>query len=497
MTSGTARLVVKDQAASTLVSQEISSTVTQKVSLQFFVNSSVTSIQLSIESVSAPVGLKIDDLLFTDSPFVAVDLVSPPSMIQLDTRGSGAAGYGSTNTAIGRFTNTQESFGSDIIYADSATLGASFTIVTDGTYHITHSGVYDSTAHLGISKNSTELTTSIASINVLHRLAHSESQAGVDVESSWSGFLRAGDVIRPHGAAAVSVTVRNARSSFTIAKAGTITENLVFSQSGTENTFSARITSAGSIVSQSYPWISSITKGAAGIYTLNLVSGFFTVAPSANGVSEAGTGRNLVLDGAPTTTSIVVRTTTAAGTLEDNDFSILVQRQGSDYKNPNAYAVVPSVQVAYLKDVKSSGTDGGTFTSGSYQTRTLNTLEGDNFVQLTNGTTGTDGTANRFILPAGKYLAEGFSSAYLVQGNKLRLYNVTDSSIQLLGMQRFNNDSGEVDQAIISGVFEIASSKTFELQHRCQITIVSNGLGVAVSFGDNETHSQIKITKLR
>jgi hypothetical protein len=38
-------------------------------------------------------------------------------------------GYGSTNTCIRRFTNLTNSIGSDVLYQDSASLGASFTIL--------------------------------------------------------------------------------------------------------------------------------------------------------------------------------------------------------------------------------------------------------------------------------------------------------------------------------------------------------------------------------
>ena len=38
---------------------------------------------------------------------------------------------------------------------------------------------------------------------------------------------------------------------------------------------------------------------------------------------------------------------------------------------------VPKPIVGYVKDVKSSGTAGGTFTTGAWQTRDLNTEEGD------------------------------------------------------------------------------------------------------------------------
>ena len=54
------------------------------------------------------------------------------SMVRLNT----SNGYGSTNTVIKRYTNVVTNQGVDITYADSATLGASFTINTAGVYAI-------------------------------------------------------------------------------------------------------------------------------------------------------------------------------------------------------------------------------------------------------------------------------------------------------------------------------------------------------------------------
>jgi hypothetical protein len=83
-----------------------------------------------------------------------------PSMVRLTT----ANGFGSTNTCIKRFTTTVISQGSDITYADSATLGASFTINANGVYAIAISVTGAVTNPAGISKNSTQLTTSVLSI---------------------------------------------------------------------------------------------------------------------------------------------------------------------------------------------------------------------------------------------------------------------------------------------------------------------------------------------
>lgn len=110
-------------------------------------------------------------------------------------------GYGSTNTRILRFSTVVENLGSDITYADSATLGASFTINTPGLYAV--SGVYQNGAgagHFGISLNSTELTTSIATISATNRLSHSSSgsTSNCDLAPSVTYYFNAGDVIRPH-----------------------------------------------------------------------------------------------------------------------------------------------------------------------------------------------------------------------------------------------------------------------------------------------------------
>jgi hypothetical protein len=66
-------------------------------------------------------------------------------------------GLGSTNTTIRRFTTTVINTGTAITYADSATLGASFTINESGIYFIQYSDIGPSVSSviLSISKNST------------------------------------------------------------------------------------------------------------------------------------------------------------------------------------------------------------------------------------------------------------------------------------------------------------------------------------------------------
>lgn len=111
-------------------------------------------------------------------------------------------GHGSTNTFIRRFTTTVSSTGTAITYADSAANGASFTINTPGVYAITYSDYYTGALqNFGISLNSTQLSTNIASITAAHRIGFTSSLgAGLSNVLTIVALLAAGDVIRPHDA---------------------------------------------------------------------------------------------------------------------------------------------------------------------------------------------------------------------------------------------------------------------------------------------------------
>jgi hypothetical protein len=112
-------------------------------------------------------------------------------------------GWGSTNTKIARFTTVQSSTGTDITYADSATLGASFTTNRAGLYQVYLNGPFGATAALkiGASVNTTTPTTDLDSITASSRILY--GQWDNSVNQGWSlsrvMYFNAGDVIRPHG----------------------------------------------------------------------------------------------------------------------------------------------------------------------------------------------------------------------------------------------------------------------------------------------------------
>jgi C1q domain len=181
----------------------------------------------------------------------------------------------------------------------------------------------------------------------------------------------------------------------------------------------------------------------------------------------------------------IITQITSGTTFASNNFATVFQGKKIE-TNGRVY----STRVAYLKDVKSSGTTGGGFTSGSYQTRVLNTTEGDSsFVSL---------SANQFTLQPGTYQIEASVPAYFVNFHKAKLRNITDSTDAIIGSSEYTENSAGAGntRSFISGTISISSAKTFEIQHRCGTTNASNGFGVASTFGDNEVYTQVKIEKV-
>jgi len=153
---------------------------------------------------------------------VAISNITPQyEDVDSSIRVDGSNGYGSTNTRIKRFSNIRENIGTDITYADSPTLGASFTINTDGIYSISYSDQGTVAMYFGPTKNSTELTTNIGSLAVpSSRLAMGTTSnvSGYPDSVSWQGSLVAGDIIRAHTDGTTSGTAD--RTTFTISKVG-------------------------------------------------------------------------------------------------------------------------------------------------------------------------------------------------------------------------------------------------------------------------------------
>ena len=142
---------------------------------------------------------------------------------------------------------------------------------------------------------------------------------------------------------------------------------------------------------------------------------------------------------------------------------------------------------AIFNDTKSSGTQGGTFTSGAFRTRDLQTTQ-------INDITGCSLASNQITLTAGTYYVSAFVPAHACSTFIGRLQNITDGTTQILGQSAFT-EVLSMNISTIEGKFTIAAQKVFEVQSRCTTTRSTEGFGVANSFGDN-IYTIITITKI-
>jgi len=147
--------------------------------------------------------------------------------------------------------------------------------------------------------------------------------------------------------------------------------------------------------------------------------------------------------------------------------------------------------IPYLcyQDRKTSNTAGGTFTSGAWRTRDLNTEVAD---------TGNNGsvTSNQITLAAGTYRCQASAPGYYVRFHQARLQDITHSTTLLTGTSEFNDaaSSGQTTRSIVVGRFTLSGSTVIELQHQCSQTNATSGYGAAANFG-TEVYSIVELWK--
>ena len=147
--------------------------------------------------------------------------------------------------------------------------------------------------------------------------------------------------------------------------------------------------------------------------------------------------------------------------------------------------------VLHFVELQSSGTAGGTFPQGAWQTRLLN------FVQA-NGISGAsvNTTTHQFTLPAGTYDVWFQAPAYNVGAHKLGLRNVTDSA-DVMFCQGYSA-TGAQQQTWARGQarLTIGGSKAFALWHYCQVTQATDGFGIASGAGAGEYYADVFVKKI-
>lgn len=148
------------------------------------------------------------------------------------------------------------------------------------------------------------------------------------------------------------------------------------------------------------------------------------------------------------------------------------------------------LKVAVIADQKSAGTAGGTFTSGAWQTRDLNT-------EVSDANAIVSISANQFTPIAGTYLIRVVVPAYAVDTHKARLYNATGTSVVLTGTSEAASSGNLVAaHGFINGVFTANGTDAYEIQHQCQSTRATSGFGEAAGYSTVETYTTVELIKI-
>lgn len=148
---------------------------------------------------------------------------------------------------------------------------------------------------------------------------------------------------------------------------------------------------------------------------------------------------------------------------------------------------ISALEVLWVAHEVASGTNGGSTTSASWNTRALNTVK-------KNTIAGASLSSNVITLPPGDYRISGGLSAYSTAEVSVRVRDVTNN-ITLFNGVKFRATSSATDAVPLDGFFTLAATTNIQIQMYTSSSS-TNGQGLAYSTGENEMYASIVIEKL-
>ena len=181
----------------------------------------------------------------------------------------------------------------------------------------------------------------------------------------------------------------------------------------------------------------------------------------------------------------------ARNALDGAAFSyVAIQKMTAASEHGSAHENSSYVQ---LVDNKVAGTQGGTATSGTWETRSLK-----NKLHDPDSVCSFDSGNNQITLDAGTYEFDISCPAYKVGSHSARLRNITTGVTLQQGTVAYSDTAGTYAQtrSFIKGRFTIAASQVLEIQHRVGTTNATNGYGKAGTIGTYDTYTVAEFWKI-
>jgi len=145
-------------------------------------------------------------------------------------------------------------------------------------------------------------------------------------------------------------------------------------------------------------------------------------------------------------------------------------------------------QEVTIKDIKAQNTPGGGFTQDAWQTRDLNSIDGN--VDIS-----TIDTNQFLVLPGAENVIKAAPMAYEVIRHQSALYNDTDSSFEEYGETMFASTGNDINTiSKVEHIFTKDVSKFFEIQHKCASTRGTDGFGNEANIA-NEIYTQVTLIR--
>ena len=153
----------------------------------------------------------------------------------------------------------------------------------------------------------------------------------------------------------------------------------------------------------------------------------------------------------------------------------------------NATTAATSInQILHVREEQPASTNGGSSVVGN-QVRILNTV-------VSNTIPGASLAGNQITLPLGKYQINASAPTYTANQHRIRLINITDAVVVLLGSSEYAV-AATTDRSLLIGVFNITATKSFNITHFTSVAI-ANGLGVNSADTFIEVFTNVIITKI-